>query len=69
MLIGSAVYKKADYESDVCVDWDENRHGDIDNQEGEYPEGFIDSGCGESGDFEACESGPHQRMSRKQRRH
>lgn len=48
-----------DDEGDCWVDWDENCHGRIEDQKDEYPEGFLYSCCGRTGDLEGCRIGTH----------
>ncbi|GIQ88002.1 hypothetical protein KIPB_010158 [Kipferlia bialata] len=47
-----------DYESETWYDWDEDCHGRMDTQSNrrEYPDGFVWSCCGESGEAEGCEA-------------
>jgi len=50
-----------DYESSTWDDWDENCHGIQDTEENqhEYPEGFVWSCCDTQGDAVGCDVGDH----------
>ena len=51
-----------DYESSTWDDWDENCHGTMDtedNQE-EYPEGFVWSCCNKTGEKRGCRQSVHR---------
>ena len=66
MVIGE---REPDYDGDFWADWDEDCHGDISDQEDEFPEGFKYDCCGKAGDAKGCNIGPHEEVSHKRARY
>ena len=49
---------QVDWDSDTWIDWDQRCHGKIDSNVNrrEYPDGFVWTCCGKSGERSGCES-------------
>ena len=68
IIDGMIGYREVDDESSTWYDWDEDCHGRMDDQEDEYPEGFIWTCCEQSGDCDGCQTGPHAEESLSSKR-
>ena len=67
MVIGE---REPDFDGDFWADHDEDCHGRITDLEDEFPEGFKYDCCGQAGDAEGCNTGPHEeQVSNKRARY